>query len=397
MERVSTNKCFAGEQIRFRHTSQTLGCEMIFAAYLPPQALAGQKVPVLYWLSGLTCTDENFTQKAGAQRVAAELGIAPGSTLWYDLEGDFRADLTSCRDSALYFLSAWTKKLHRLGYLSGFYSSAGTGIKMLDDAATLRPGTFAMPDQIWVARWSGTPGRINEPGRTYLRDTSWTPHKRVHQYRGGHNETHGGVTINIDSNYLDLGSGSTARVAKVFCGGVDVDHPAYPTLRRGATGDLVKAAQCLLKQKRVYAGDISGTFDAATVDAVRAYVEVTNEVRAADTPWEHPTTVAEARGGLRHGWEDDPFTAWLGEVDGTVVGVAEYAVIRWDNHHVALAEVRVRPACRRRGHGGAGLIRDDSGDVAALALREDDRAENEGRGDETEISHAEATPNQTGC
>ena len=202
---------------------------------------------------------------------ATELGIAPGSTLWYDLEGDFRADLRDCRESALSFLSAWTKKLHRLGYLSGFYSGAGTGIRMLDDAATLRPGTYAMPDQIWVARWSGTPGRINEPGITYLRDTSWTPHKRVHQYRGGHNETHGGVTINIDSNYLDLGTGSTAREAKAFCGGVDVDHPAYPRLRQGATGDLVEAAQCLLKQKKVYAGPVSGSYDAATAAGVRAY------------------------------------------------------------------------------------------------------------------------------
>jgi S-formylglutathione hydrolase FrmB len=48
---------------------------MVFAVYLPPQAETGP-VPVLYWLSGLTCTDENFMQKAGAQRVAAELGIA---------------------------------------------------------------------------------------------------------------------------------------------------------------------------------------------------------------------------------------------------------------------------------------------------------------------------------
>jgi len=203
---------------------------------------------------------------------ATELGIAPGSTLWYDLEGDFRMDLTDCRESALSFLSAWTKKLHRLGFLSGFYSSAGTGVRMLDDAATLRPGTYAMPDQLWVARWSGTPGRINEPGRTpYLRDTSWTPHRRVHQYRGGHNETHGGVTINIDSNYVDLGTGSTARTAKVICGGVDVDHPAYPTLRVGATGDLVKAAQCLLRQRKVYVGELTGSYDAATADAVRTY------------------------------------------------------------------------------------------------------------------------------
>lgn len=49
---------------------------MRFAIYLPPQVSNGQKVPVLYWLSGLTCTDENFMQKAGAQRIAAELGIA---------------------------------------------------------------------------------------------------------------------------------------------------------------------------------------------------------------------------------------------------------------------------------------------------------------------------------
>ncbi len=203
---------------------------------------------------------------------AAQLGIVPGSTLWYDLEGDFRADLTDCRESALSFVSAWTRKLHKLGYVSGFYSSAGTGVKMLDDAATLRPGAYTMPDQLWVARWSGVPGRINEPGRApYLRDTSWTPRKRVHQYRGGHNETHGGVTINIDSNWIDLGSGSTARTAKVFCGGVDVDHATYQRLRVGSQGDLVKAAQCLLRQKRVYDGPISGSYDRATASAARAY------------------------------------------------------------------------------------------------------------------------------
>ena len=49
---------------------------MRFAIFLPPQASNSNKVPVLYWLSGLTCSDENFMQKAGAQRIAAELGIA---------------------------------------------------------------------------------------------------------------------------------------------------------------------------------------------------------------------------------------------------------------------------------------------------------------------------------
>ena len=73
---ISSNKSFGGWHKQYRHSSTVQGCEMRFAIYLPPQALTGQKVPVLYWLSGLTCTDENFMQKAGAQRIAAELGIA---------------------------------------------------------------------------------------------------------------------------------------------------------------------------------------------------------------------------------------------------------------------------------------------------------------------------------
>ncbi|GAA0591891.1 S-formylglutathione hydrolase [Caenispirillum bisanense] len=73
---VAENKCFGGWHKRFRHASAVLDCTMTFAVFLPPQAEGGARVPVLYWLSGLTCTDENFMQKAGAMRLAAELGIA---------------------------------------------------------------------------------------------------------------------------------------------------------------------------------------------------------------------------------------------------------------------------------------------------------------------------------
>jgi S-formylglutathione hydrolase len=75
MEKIGENICFGGRQLRYSHASEVLGCEMNFSIYLPPQAEQG-KVPVLYWLSGLTCTDENFVTKAGAQRYAAEHGIA---------------------------------------------------------------------------------------------------------------------------------------------------------------------------------------------------------------------------------------------------------------------------------------------------------------------------------
>ena len=75
LEQITANRCFGGWHKRFRHRSAALDCEMVFAVYLPPQA-DHRPVPALYWLSGLTCTDENFMQKAGAQRVAAELGVA---------------------------------------------------------------------------------------------------------------------------------------------------------------------------------------------------------------------------------------------------------------------------------------------------------------------------------
>ena len=75
MKKVSEYLCFNGRQLQYSHTSAVQNCEMRFGIFLPPLA-EKKKVPVLYWLSGLTCTDENFTQKAGAQRIAAELGIA---------------------------------------------------------------------------------------------------------------------------------------------------------------------------------------------------------------------------------------------------------------------------------------------------------------------------------
>ena len=74
IERIEHRACFGGWQDVYRHHSDVLGCDMNFAVYLPPQA-ATQKLPVLYWLSGLTCTEQNFITKAGAQRYAAEHGV----------------------------------------------------------------------------------------------------------------------------------------------------------------------------------------------------------------------------------------------------------------------------------------------------------------------------------
>lgn len=74
MQRIERHACFGGWQEVWRHESSTLGCSMNVGVYLPPQASDGP-CPVLYWLSGLTCNEQNFITKAGAQRYAAEHGL----------------------------------------------------------------------------------------------------------------------------------------------------------------------------------------------------------------------------------------------------------------------------------------------------------------------------------
>jgi hypothetical protein len=198
--------------------------------------------------------------------VAQSLGIVAGSTMWYDLEG-FNDKLTDCRESALAFLSAWTDQLHALGYVSGVYSSAGSGIEMLDDARVERPGTFSLPDQIWIARWDGYANTSTH----YIREDGWLPGGRMKQYQGGHDETWGGVRINIDRNYLDLGTGSVAGVEQ-HCGGVRISYRRYRPLDPGAATKQVPALQCLLAEKGVYGGPLSGTYDDATVAAAGAWM-----------------------------------------------------------------------------------------------------------------------------
>ncbi|CAN6586374.1 unnamed protein product [Malus baccata var. baccata] len=73
---MSSSKMFGGYNKRYKHFSPTLGCSMTFHIYFPPSPSPSHRFPVLYWLSGLTCTDENFITKSGAQRVASSEGVA---------------------------------------------------------------------------------------------------------------------------------------------------------------------------------------------------------------------------------------------------------------------------------------------------------------------------------
>jgi hypothetical protein len=140
--------------------------------------------------------DNAAAQGTAAAKAAAgqagDLGIPEGNPIYYDMEHYSRGT-----PMVLAFLSAWTSQLHALGYVSGVYSSASSGISDLVDANGA-PG-MVEPDAIWIANWNGK-RTTDDP---YVPDELWANQQRLHQYEGGHNETHGGVTINIDGNYLD--------------------------------------------------------------------------------------------------------------------------------------------------------------------------------------------------
>lgn len=207
-------------------------------------------------------------EAAEAVRVAGRLGIAKGSTLWYDIEA-FDISATHCRESALSFLSAWSRGLHSVGYVSGVYSSAASGIKMMDDARVNRPDRYTLPDQVWIADWNGQA----DVRSGYVRPDGWMPRARVHQYRGGEPETYGGVTINVDRNWLDLGTGSVPKRRPEHCGGVRVSFPTYPTLEPGDEGALVTAAQCLFRERAGYQGAVNGVYGSRFSKAVLRFRE----------------------------------------------------------------------------------------------------------------------------
>lgn len=94
-------------------------------------------------------------------------------------------------------------------------------------------------------------------------------------------------------------------------------------------------------------------FDADDAEAVRACAAVYNAAREADSPWVHPATEIQLAGNFRYGWDLEPRVPFLGTHDGTVVGVASYAVSEHDNLHLAWLDVVVHPDHRRRGYGTA--------------------------------------------
>jgi len=154
-------------------------------------------------LSASQASAQGAAAATDAVAQASAVAIGPGSPIYFDMEAYTPGSSASA--ATLAFLEAWTAKLHALGYVSGVYSSGASGVADLAD----QYGTaYISPDDIWVADWNGQPSGADP----YLPAGSWARHQRIHQYRGGHAETYGGATIDIDNDYVDAATVGTATL-----------------------------------------------------------------------------------------------------------------------------------------------------------------------------------------
>ena len=168
---------------------------------------------------GARPTDERITAAGAATEGTAAgsdavtkskaLGILPGSGLYLDIENYSSTD-TACRTAVLKFAGAYTRELHRLGYLSGVYANLSSGARDLTNAYTST--SYARPDALWIARWDVSSALTGWSG---VPDSRWAVHQRAKQYRGGHDETYGGVTVNIDNDRFDAPVATVARPYQV--------------------------------------------------------------------------------------------------------------------------------------------------------------------------------------
>jgi hypothetical protein len=155
-------------------------------------------------LSAGAASSQGTAAAEDAVEQARLAGIGAGSPIYFDMESYSRT--SSASSATLNFLAAWTNRLHALGYDSGVYSSSASGIA---DLASRLGSSYPQPDDLWIANWNGRANTADP----YVPANAWSEHQRIHQYRGGHDETWGGVTINIDNNYVEgatAGAGSSS-------------------------------------------------------------------------------------------------------------------------------------------------------------------------------------------
>ncbi|MEH1100498.1 glycoside hydrolase domain-containing protein [Micromonospora sp. CPCC 205561] len=163
------------------------------------QAPCGNRAPKMS-ADPATARSQGRGAADSAANAAQALGIGAGSTIYNDIE--HYPTTTACRAAVLSFVSGWVDRLHARGYLAGMYSSGSSGIR--DVCLEYNNPSYTRLDQIWIAWWNGV---ADTDAGAYCSDAYYANHQRLHQYAGDVRETWGGVTMNIDRNYLDVATG----------------------------------------------------------------------------------------------------------------------------------------------------------------------------------------------
>jgi hypothetical protein len=178
------------------------------ATYVADEAAAGWDMIPTY--VGLQAPDDNSCGcqpitaakaasqgKAAAENAVSEaqaLGLKTGTPIYDDMEA-YPPNATNTK-AVRNFLAAWTTQLHAAGYISGVYSSSDSGIS---DLAAVYGTSFVEPDDLWVANWNNAASTADPNVPT----ADWGNNQRIHQYKGGHDDTYGGATLNIDTDWVD--------------------------------------------------------------------------------------------------------------------------------------------------------------------------------------------------
>jgi hypothetical protein len=295
------------------------GCKQpnLTAAWVKTQKAAGWKLIPIYVGPQAPCTTTGAKHKITVAKAAAEgvaaasdavaqakaLGMARDSVLIYDMEK--YSGNAACKQAVLTFLSAWTVRLHDLAYLSGVYGDAATTIAALVKAR----GTagFGSPDYVDFARWDSA---------VTLTDAAvpaghWPGKRRMKQYKGPHKETYGGVTINLDNDYLDFAPLPESPVGDVSGNGwpdlLAVDPAGKLTLWRG-NGTTVAAVPL---DTGWQASDVITRGGDFTGDGRE---DVIARERATGALWLHPSTGSGLGARVRIG------TGWGALQDVTMAG-----------------------------------------------------------------------------
>lgn len=184
---------------------------------------------------------------------AAALGMAPGSVITFDMESYTPSG--TCSTPVLQFLSAWTTRLHALGYGSSVYSSALAA--MVDLVQAYDGSSYVRPDQVFIANWRGPSNTTDDP---LVPSTAWPGNRRARQYQGPHDETYGSIKINIDNDYINLDQALVDLTPPAVS-----FSPASGALRRGTVPVAVSASDAsgFTRMELLVNGAVVGTDPAA--------------------------------------------------------------------------------------------------------------------------------------